>query len=244
MAYGQLIKKLNMTNNEQPSGLDDKKWFENTHFKEQGNLSPSSEIKIPLLRLLCHLSFKVELLFTVALITLSLLAAFWLVDRYGLAGFFVVYLPLLIGTLLLKRILIWRKFGFSSKEVMTISKEQIKVNPSVNDSLKQSSLIKRDDVEAILFNYNFINHVSDTQIQVNAALNRAFIKLKTGEEIELNVNRVGLFNVLYLLYYFDYPLIYKKSFEGGGSSLSFLFLRLSGILANLPVIAMYFFEFK
>ena len=234
-----------MTNKEQPTSLDDKKWFENVHFKEQDTLSPTSEIKLPLLRLLCHLSFPIEILFAVVLITLSLLAAFWLVDRYGLAGFFVVYLPLLIGTLLLKRILIWRKFGFSSKEVMTISKEKIKVNPSVNDSLKQSMLIKRDDVEAILFNYNLINHVSEThQVQVNAALNRAFIKLKTGEEIELNVNRVGLFNVLYLLFYFDYPLIYKKSFEGGGSSLGYLFLRLSGILANLPVIAMYFFELK
>lgn len=243
MAYGQLIKKLNMTNNEQPSGLDDKKWFENVHFKEQDTLSPTSEIKLPLLRLLCHLSFPIEILFAVVLITLSLVAGLWLVDSYSLASL-VVYLPLLIGTLLLKRILIWRKFGFSSKEVMTISKEKIKVNPSVNDSLKQSMLIKRDDVEAILFNYNFINHVSEThQVQVNAALNRAFIKLKTGEEIELNVNRVGLFNVLYLLFYFDYPLIYKKSFEGGGSSLSFLFLRLSGILANFPIIAMYLAEF-
>ena len=233
-----------MTNKEQPTSLDDKKWFENVHFKGLDTLSPTSEIKLPLLRLLCHLSFKVELLFTVALITLSLVAGLWLVDSYSLASL-VVYLPLLIGTLLLKRILIWRKFGFSSKEVMTISKEKIKVNPSVNDSLKQSMLIKRDDVEAILFNYNLINHVSEThQVQVNAALNRAFIKLKTGEEIELNVNRVGLFNVLYLLFYFDYPLIYKKSFEGGGSSLGYLFLRLSGILANLPVIAMYFFELK
>lgn len=243
MAYGQLIKKLNMTNNEQPSGLDDKKWFENVHFKEQDTLSPTSEIKLPLLRLLCHLSFPIEILFAVVLITLSLVAGLWLVDSYSLASL-VVYLPLLIGTLLLKCILIWRKFGFSSKEVMTISKEKIKVNPSVNDSLKQSMLIKRDDVEAILFNYNFINHVSEThQVQVNAALNRAFIKLKTGKEIELNVNRVGLFNVLYLLFYFDYPLIYKKSFEGGGSSLSFLFLRLSGILANFPIIAMYLAEF-
>ena len=243
MAYGQLIKKLNMTNNEQPSGLDDKKWFENVYFKEQDTLSPTSEIKLPLLRLLCHLSFPIEILFAVVLITLSLVAGLWLVDSYSLASL-VVYLPLLIGTLLLKLILIWRKFGFSSKEVMTISKEKIKVNPSVNDSLKQSMLIKRDDVEAILFNYNFINHVSETHhVQVNAALNRAFIKLKTGEEIELNVNRVGLFNVLYLLFYFDYPLIYKKSFEGGGSSIGYIFLRVSGILANFPIIAMYFFEF-
>ncbi|MBA6411185.1 hypothetical protein H4J63_18115 [Pseudoalteromonas sp. 5Ae-yellow] len=232
-----------MTNNEQPTSLDDKKWFENVHFKEQDTLSPTSEIKLPLLRLLCHLSFPIEILFAVVLITLSLVAGLWLVDSYSLASL-VVYLPLLIGTLLLKRILIWRKFGFSSKEVMTVSKEKIKVNPSVNDSLKQSMLIKRDDVEAILFNYNFINHVSEThQVQVNAALNRAFVNLKTGENIELNVNRVGLFNVLYLLYYFDYPLIYKKSFEGGGSSIGYLFLRVSGILANFPIVAMYFFEF-
>lgn len=242
MAYGQLIKKLTMTNNEQPTSLNDKKWFENVHFKEQDTLSPTSEINLPLLRLLCHLSFPIELLFTVALITLSLLAGLWLVDSYSLAGL-VVYLPLLIGTLLLKRIFIWRKFGFSSKNVMTISKDKIEVYPFINDSLKQSRLFKRDEIESVLFNYNFITHVSDTQIQVNAALNRAFINLKTGENIELNVNRVGLFNVLYLLYYFDYPLIYKKSFEGGGSSLSFLFLRLSGILANLPIIAMYLAEF-
>lgn len=231
-----------MTNNEQPTSLDDKKWFKNVHFKEQDTLSPTSEIKLPLLRLLCHLSFPIELLFTVALITLSLVAGLWLVDSYSLASL-VVYLPLLIGTLFLKRILIWRKFGFSSKEVMTISKEQIKVNPFVNDSLKQSRLLKRDHIESVIFNYNLSNQVSDTQTQVNTALNRAFIKLKTGEKIELNVNRVGLFNVLYLLYYFDYPLIYKKSFEGGGSSIGYLFLRVSGILANFPVIAMYFFEF-
>ncbi len=242
MAYGQLIKKLTMTNNEQPTSLEDKKWFKNVHFKEQDTLSPTSEIKLPLLRLLCHLSFPIELLFTVALITLSLVAGLWLVDSYSLASL-VVYLPLLIGTLFLKRILIWRKFGFSSKEVMTISKEQIKVNPFVNDSLKQSRLLKRDHIESVIFNYNLSNQVSDTQTQVNTALNRAFIKLKTGEKIELNVNRVGLFNVLYLLYYFDYPLIYKKSFEGGGSSIGYLFLRVSGILANFPVIAMYFFEF-
>ncbi|MBE3674035.1 hypothetical protein [Pseudoalteromonas distincta] len=231
-----------MTNNDQPTSLDDKKWFKNVHFKEQDTLSPTSEIKLPLLRLLCHLSFPIELLFTVALITLSLVAGLWLVDSYSSASL-VVYLPLLIGTLFLKRIFIWRKFGFSSKEVMTISKEQIKVNTFINDSLKQSRLFKRDEIESVLFNYNFINHVSDTQIQVNAALNRAFVKLKTGENIELNVNRVGLFNVLYLLYYFDYPLIYKKSFEGGGSSIGYLFLRVSGILANFPIIAMYFFEF-
>ncbi|WP_165726209.1 hypothetical protein [Pseudoalteromonas sp. SA25] len=231
-----------MTNNEQPTSLEDKKWFKNVHFKEQDTLSPTSEIKLPLLRLLCHLSFPIELLFTVALITLSLVAGLWLVDSYSLASL-VVYLPLLIGTLFLKRILIWRKFGFSSKEVMTISKEQIKVNPFVNDSLKQSRLLKRDHIESVIFNYNLSNQVSDTQTQVNTALNRAFIKLKTGEKIELNVNRVGLFNVLYLLYYFDYPLIYKKSFEGGGSSIGYLFLRVSGILANFPVIAMYFFEF-
>ncbi|UTV97839.1 hypothetical protein KDW99_11055 [Marinomonas rhizomae] len=230
-----------MTNNEQPTSLGDKKWFENVHFKEQDTLSSTSEIKLPLLRLLCHLSFLIELLFTVALITLSLVAALWLVDSYGVAGL-VVYLPLLIGTLLLKRILIWRKFGFSSKHVMTISKEKIEVNPFINDSLKQSRLFKRDDIESVLFNYNLINHVSDTQTQVNAALNRAFIKLKTGENIDLNVNRVGLFNVLYLLYHFDYPLIYKKSFDGGGSSVGYLFLRVSGVLANLPVIAMYFFS--
>ena len=242
MAYGQLIKKLNMTNNEQPSGLDDKKWFENVHFKEQDTLCSTSEIKLPLLRLLCHLSFPIELLFTVALISLSLVAGLWLVDSYGLASL-VVYLPLLIGTLFLKRILIWRKFGFSSKHVMTISKDKIEVNPFINDSLKQSRLFKRDEIESVLFNYSFITHVSDTQIQVNAALNRAFINLKTGENIELNVNRVGLFNVLYLLYYFDYPLIYKKSFEGGGSSIGYIFLRVSGIVANFPIIAMYLAEF-
>ncbi|MCK8106543.1 hypothetical protein MTF64_06605 [Pseudoalteromonas sp. 2CM41L] len=242
MAYGQLIKKLTMTNNEQPSSLNDKKWFKNVHFKEQDTLSPTSEIKLPLLRLLCHLSYPIEILFAVALISLSLVAGLWLVDSYSLAGL-VVYLPLLIGTLLLKRILIWRKFGLSSKNVMTISKEKIEVYPFINDSLKQSRLFKRDEIESVLFNYNFITHVSDTQIQVNAALNRAFINLKTGENIELNVNRVGLFNVLYLLYYFDYPLIYKKSFEGGGSSIGYLFLRVSGILANFPIIAMYFFEF-
>ena len=242
MAHGQLIKKLKMTNKEQPTSLDDKKWFKNVHFKEQDTLSSTSEIKLPLLRLLCHLSFPIELLFTAALISLSLVAGLWLVDSYSLAGL-VVYLPLLIGTLLLKRILIWRKFGLSSKNVMTISKDKIKVNPFINDSLKQSRLFKRDEIESVLFNYNFITHVSDTQIQVNAALNRAFINLKTGENIELNVNRVGLFNVLFLLYYFDYPLIYKKSFEGGGSSIGYIFLRVSGILANFPTIAMYFFEF-
>jgi len=242
VADGQLIKKLNMTNNEQPTTLDDKKWFENVHFKEQDTLSSTSEIKLPLLRLLCHLSFPIELLFTVALISLSLVAGLWLVDSYSLAGL-VVYLPLLIGTLLLKRILIWRKFGLSSKNVMTISKEKIEVYPFINDSLKQSRLFKRDEIESVLFNYNFITHVSDTQIQVNTALNRAFINLKTGENIELNVNRVGLFNVLYLLYYFDYRLIYKKSFEGGGSSIGYIFLRVSGILANFPIIAMYLAEF-
>ncbi|KPZ58874.1 hypothetical protein AN391_01556 [Pseudoalteromonas sp. P1-13-1a] len=231
-----------MTNNEQPSSLDDKKWFKNVHFKEQDTLCPTSEIKLPLLRLLCHLSFPIELLFSATLITLSLLAGLWLVDSYSLASL-VVYLPLLIGTLFLKRILIWRKFGFSSKHVMTISKDKIKVNPFINDSLKQSRLFKRDEIESVLFNYSFITHVSDTQIQVNAALNRAFINLKTGENIELNVNRVGLFNVLYLLYYFDYPLIYKKSFEGGGSSIGYIFLRVSGILANFPIIAMYLAEF-
>ncbi|ATC82250.1 hypothetical protein [Pseudoalteromonas agarivorans] len=231
-----------MTNNEQPTTLDDKKWFENVHFKEQDTLCSTSEIKLPLLRLLCHLSFPIELLFTVALISLSLVAGLWLVDSYGLASL-VVYLPLLIGTLFLKRILIWRKFGFSSKHVMTISKDKIEVYPFINDSLKQSRLFKRDEIESVLFNYNFITHVSDTQIQVNAALNRAFINLKTGENIELNVNRVGLFNVLYLLYYFDYPLIYKKSFEGGGSSIGYIFLRVSGIVANFPIIAMYLAEF-
>ena len=231
-----------MTNNEQPTTLDDKKWFENVHFKEQDTLCSTSEIKLPLLRLLCHLSFPIELLFTVALISLSLVAGLWLVDSYGLASL-VVYLPLLIGTLFLKRILIWRKFGFSSKHVMTISKDKIEVNPFINDSLKQSRLFKRDEIESVLFNYSFITHVSDTQIQVNAALNRAFINLKTGENIELNVNRVGLFNVLYLLYYFDYPLIYKKSFEGGGSSIGYIFLRVSGIVANFPIIAMYLAEF-
>ncbi len=242
MADGQLIKKLKMTNKEQPTSLDDKKWFKNVHFKEQDILSSTSEIKLPLLRLLCHLSFPIELLFTVALISLSLVAGLWLVDSYGLASL-VVYLPLLIGTLFLKRILIWRKFGFSSKHVMTISKDKIEVYPFINDSLKQSRLFKRDEIESVLFNYNFITHVSDTQIQVNAALNRAFINLKTGENIELNVNRVGLFNVLYLLYYFDYPLIYKKSFEGGGSSIGYIFLRVSGIVANFPIIAMYLAEF-
>lgn len=231
-----------MTNKEQPTSLDDKKWFKNVHFKEQDTLCPTSEIKLPLLRLLCHLSFPIELLFSATLITLSLLAGLWLVDSYSLASL-VVYLPLLIGTLFLKRILIWRKFGFSSKHVMTISKDKIKVNPFINDSLKQSRLFKRDEIESVLFNYNFITHVSDTQIQVNAALNRAFINLKTGENIELNVNRVGLFNVLYLLYYFDYPLIYKKSFEGGGSSIGYIFLRVSGIVANFPIIAMYLAEF-
>lgn len=231
-----------MTNKEQPTSLDDKKWFKNVYFKEQDTLCPTSEIKLPLLRLLCHLSFPIELLFTVALITLSLVAGLWLVDSYSLAGL-VVYLPLLIGTLLLKRILIWRKFGLSSKNVMTISKEKIEVYPFINDSLKQSRLFKRDEIESVLFNYNFITHVSDTQIQVNTALNRAFINLKTGENIELNVNRVGLFNVLYLLYYFDYRLIYKKSFEGGGSSIGYIFLRVSGILANFPIIAMYLAEF-
>ncbi|CAM2796335.1 hypothetical protein PAT01_03530 [Pseudoalteromonas atlantica] len=231
-----------MTNKEQPTSLDDKKWFKNVHFKEQDTLCPTSEIKLPLLRLLCHLSFPIELLFSATLITLSLLAGLWLVDSYSLASL-VVYLPLLIGTLFLKRILIWRKFGFSSKHVMTISKDKIKVNPFINDSLKQSRLFKRDEIESVLFNYSFITHVSDTQIQVNAALNRAFINLKTGENIELNVNRVGLFNVLYLLYYFDYPLIYKKSFEGGGSSIGYIFLRVSGIVANFPIIAMYLAEF-
>lgn len=231
-----------MTNKEQPTSLDDKKWFKNVYFKEQDTLCPTSEIKLPLLRLLCHLSFPIELLFTVALITLSLVAGLWLVDSYSLAGL-VVYLPLLISTLLLKRILIWRKFGLSSKNVMTISKEKIEVYPFINDSLKQSRLFKRDEIESVLFNYNFITHMSDTKIQVNTALNRAFINLKTGENIELNVNRVGLFNVLYLLYYFDYRLIYKKSFEGGGSSIGYIFLRVSGILANFPIIAMYFFEF-
>lgn len=231
-----------MTNKEQPTSLDDKKWFKNVHFKEQDTLCPRSEIKLPLLRLLCHLSFPIELLFSATLITLSLLAGLWLVDSYSLASL-VVYLPLLIGTLFLKRILIWRKFGFSSKHVMTISKDKIKVNPFINDSLKQSRLFKRDEIESVLFNYSFITHVSDTQIQVNAALNRAFINLKTGENIELNVNRVGLFNVLYLLYYFDYPLIYKKSFEGGGSSIGYIFLRVSGIVANFPIIAMYLAEF-
>ena len=231
-----------MTKNEQQTSLGDKKWFENVHFKEQDTLSPTSEIKLPLLRLLCHLSYPIEILFAVVLITLSLVAGLWLVDSYSLAGL-VVYLPLLIGPLLLKRILIWRKFGLSSKNVMIISKEKIEVYPFINDSLKHSRLFKRDEIESVLFNYNFITHVSDTQIKVNAALNRAFINLKTGENIELNVNRVGLFNVLYLLYYFDYPLIYKKSFEGGGSSIGYLFLRVSGILANFPIIAMYLAEF-
>ncbi|XQF90252.1 hypothetical protein ACOBV8_17965 [Pseudoalteromonas espejiana] len=211
-----------MTNNEQPSSLNDKKWFKNVHFKEQDTLSPTSEIKLPLLRLLCHLSYPIEILFSVALISLSLVAGLWLVDSYSLAGL-VVYLPLFIGTLLLKRILIWRKFGLSSKNVMTISKEKIEVYPFINDSLKQSRLFKRDEIESVLFNYNFINHVSDTQIQVNAALNRAFLNLKTGESIELNVNRVGLFNVLYLLYYFDYPLIYKNHLKEGALAFHFYF---------------------
>jgi len=228
--------------------LDDKTWFRYAAFDGKSSLRESSVTKLDSLPALALLSGGAETCFAFLMFAIWIFSYYLQANVAPLLAFMIVFGSALF-VFIAKRIAIYRKYGFGSQWVMTVSKEKLEVAKLAQKNKKAKALtINKCDISEIVFNYTmdkkYKHKVGGGVVKNSARVHACEIHLKNGELIDIDGMRVGLFNLLYLLVFHEYPLVYRYCLSGGAGGAMILVLRLLSLSAVASAVAMLFFNLK
>ncbi|MCG7540416.1 MULTISPECIES: hypothetical protein [unclassified Pseudoalteromonas] len=211
--------------------LTDKVWFKYVTLKNKNELNDNSQVSLKSIAALGMLSGGTEFLFALLVFALAVTASF--ID--GEYPRYIAFPACLIAFLIIfftKRAMLYKKFGFGSQWVMDVSKNQLTISPkAIKTKVTGTQKIAREDITEITFHYLLLKDRKGGRIKTTANLCFAEILLKDGTKVELNGTRVGFFDLLYLLIFFDYPLVYRNTSAGGSSDIAIILLRLLSLSA-------------
>ena len=142
----------------------------------------------------------------------------------------------------------YKKYGFGFKWAMSISKNELKIDKlTFKKHTNRTVTIARDDIAEVIFNYTmdlkYRRKFGEAHRRL-PSLHVCEIHLKNGDTLEIDGMRVGLFNVLYLMVFHDYPLSFRGTLAGGAGNVSILLLRMFALSAIASSLSMLFFNLK
>ncbi|WP_252094648.1 hypothetical protein [Pseudoalteromonas sp. SCSIO 43201] len=221
--------------------LTDKVWFKYVSLKNKNELTDKSQVSLNSIAALGMLSGRAEFLFALLVFALAITAS--VVD--GAYPRYIAFPACLFAFLIIfftKRVMLYKKFGFGSQWVMDVSKEQLTISPqAIKGRASGTQKIARENISEVVFHYLLLKDKKSGKLKTTANLCFAEILLKDGTKVELNGTRIGLFDLLYLMVFFDYPLVYRNTSAGGSSDIAIILLRLlslSAIAASLAKLAL------
>ena len=228
--------------------LDDKTWFRFVSLKDISSLHKNSVTHIKSMPALGVLSGGVEFTFAFLVYGLalsSLLLQNSLAPHLALLVCFIGFLVIFIT----KRVLIYKKFGFGTKWMMTVSNEFLEINPLARkDKIGSTLTLSKDEITDITFNYTldkkYVRNKGERVLKKSASLHACEISLKNGDVIALDVMRIGFFDLLYLLVFHQYPLTYRNTVAGGASGIAIILVRLTSLAAIGCALVMLAFNLK
>jgi len=206
--------------------VDNKLWFGTLYFKGMKQLSPESDIRLKISSIFYPLAFPLECLFFIGLLSMALLPMMKPANM-PLAPIIIANIILVPGYLLLRHLLIRRKYRLGAGAGCQISRHRIALpgNSLIQEPFGQLTLA-REDIKNIEIFYWVRSDSSRTYYSVV----ECHIALTSGKVLRLKDIYFPLKHMLYLLLYFDYPLTFSKRHW----SLSHL-LRI--LLLSFPVVA-------
>ncbi|WOC27231.1 hypothetical protein LY624_04915 [Pseudoalteromonas sp. N1230-9] len=227
--------------------LNDKNWFRYAAFKGKSSLTEDSITELETLPGLAVLSGRAEVLFAFMVFAISL-SAFYLKDAVLPWLAFLICLGSFLAVFITKRIMTYKKYGFGFKWAMSISKNELKIDKlTFKKHTNRTVTIARDDIAEVIFNYTMdLKHrrkFGEAHRRL-PSLHVCEIHLKNGDTLEIDGMRVGLFNVLYLMVFHDYPLSFRGTLAGGAGNVSILLLRMCALSAIASSLSMLFFNLK
>ena len=210
--------------------LTDKDWFRYASFQGKSSLQADSVTRLQSLPALAVLSGWAEVFFALLVMAIAL-SSLYLVEHYPRGIAFLICLGSFLTVFIIKRLVTIKNYGFGSKKVMTISQNHIKIEELAKKVKKGGSeLVNKSDISEVVFNYTYIrknkHRVGGVANKTRAVLHTCDIHLNDGKTISLDSMRVGLFNVLYLLVFHQYPLKFRNTSAGGIGTMSIILLRL------------------
>lgn len=210
--------------------LTDKDWFRYASFQGKSSLQADSVTRLQSLPALAVLSGWAEVFFALLVMAIAL-SSLYLVERYPRGIAFLICLGSFLTVFIIKRLVTIKKYGFGSKKVMTISQNHIEIEELAKKVKKGGSeLVNKNDISEVVFNYTYIrknkHRVGGVANKTRTVLHTCDIHLNDGKTISLDAMRVGLFNVLYLLVFHQYPLKFRNTSAGGIGTMSIILLRL------------------
>ncbi|QLE10066.1 hypothetical protein HYD28_14485 [Pseudoalteromonas shioyasakiensis] len=239
MDYNQRLSKHSLDLN-----LSDRVWFRFSTFYKKPVLQADSNTKLMSIPGLAVLSGGAEFLFffmTIAIAVMSLV----LQEMMQPISAFVTSVSCYLCVFFTKRIMIYNKFGFGRKWVMSISKDSLEIDrQAVKGKASKILHITKDDIKEIVFNYTFHGRSGRIVDDKTANLHACEIHQKDGKVVTLDNMRVGLFDVLYLLKFYQYPLFFKGTTAGGAGNIVILIMRLISLSAIISALVMLAFNLK
>ena len=219
--------------------LDDKFWFRLVNLPEKDALTPTSKITTPVVTKLFRLNLGIELLFAIALVALALYSHVW-VEEDWVSGLFYIYIPLFLGLWLLRKVLIWQRYGFNYKAAFEVSKDELTIVTEPLSKQQQLTMTKAD-IDYIQFSYGYMRSNGQGYQSKQSHISQAVVVLKNNELYTIKPNTIATLNLLYLCIYFDYPVSYKYSLTDGGGSVVFILLRVMSMGGNFVMIGLYLY---
>lgn len=217
--------------------LENKKWFQYVSFDGRESLNEESSISLKTLWGLSTLSFGVELLFALGVVTLSAFALYYPNELPPLIAFIGLVLSFLL-LFVSKRILTFMKYGRRKPNEVTLSKSSITIaGTGFRQVQKKAVTFNREDIKEIIVSYTYREkHYKSTKALVDVSRTGArlmCIEIVTldGKRFSLDGMRIAYYNLLYLLIFFDYPLQYIRTGAGGMRVASILLVRVLSLAA-------------
>lgn len=239
MDYNQPLSKHSLDLN-----LSDRVWFRYSTFYKKPVLQADSNPKLKSLPGLAVLSGGAEFLFffmTIAIAVMSLV----LQETMQPIPAFVTCVSCYLCVFVIKRIVIYNKFGFGRKWVMSISKDSLEIDRRAIEGKASKVLqIAKGDIQEVIFNYTFHGRGGHIVNEKKANLHACEIHQKSGDVVTLDSMRVGLFDVLYLLKLHEYPLLFRSTTSGGTGNIVILIMRLISLSAIISALVMLAFNLK
>ncbi len=215
--------------------LNDDIWFRYVHIKHKAPPHTNSTTDLKSIPAIALLSTPMELLCSLFVFATAL-SSFVLMEWISPLAAFSTCFALFLFVFILKRVLIFKKYGFGSRWVMSVSSDTLKVAETAKKAkVGGITEINRDDIREIIFNYTILKnrkgYGSRAWIRKTAQLHACEVHLNNGDMIELDGNRIGFFDLLYVLIFHGYPLSYRGTSAGGVTQIGLILLRLMSLSA-------------
>lgn len=190
--------------------INDKSWFETTHFKGMENLSTTSDMSFKVVSFFYPLSMPKQLLLSLGLLLMGLLpfitpGAIALFPQFPTVPLTLVIINMCLvpGHFIIRHYLIKRQYKLNGTQQIHINNDRIllPVNSLVNEPNGQLELAKTD-----ISGIDIVYWVQTNKGVTTRTIYETHICLVSGKSLKLDVLHYPLKHMFYLMVYFDYPV--------------------------------------